>query len=781
MRAPSLGLLAILLSSTASAEVVHVDASAAMPAVEEGGINQGTTLAPNGDDIRVNNRYLTMNDEPWLPVMAEMHYPRVPHDQWDTELAKLKASGIDIVATYVFWNYHEPRDGEFTFEGDMDLRRFIELADKNGLKVALRIGPWIYAEVRYGGLPNWIVEGLPLRSSDARYMAFVKRYWAQMAQQTKGLYWKDGGPIVMVQLENEYGETGPERGPGHIMDLKKLAIELGFDAPLYSLTAWPLREWPIGEVVLVSGGYADLPWSQKREKLEPIEPYAFRFGRRENGDLGANAPDHLGAAEKGRDNVPYFGAEFGGGLPTMYRRRLIVHPDDTAAMLPTAVGSGNNLYGYYMYHGGRNHTGPITTLEENTFVGGYNDTPIVEYDFQAPYGQYGEKGRSADSLRPFHYFLESYGSDLAPMDVRAPDEVAAVDDLETLRWGVRNTGGSGFVFVNNHVRQYPTPIHKNTQFSITLPGGNLTFPAAPVDIPTGAYFIWPFGLDLGGQRLEWASAQPFAHWDSNNGPVHVFYAIPGVEPEFAFPAGTKITGVRSTLLGDRVVARVKNPGTSSILTVSGDDGKQIRILVLTQDQARQSWLSDFGGSTRLILTNDEVVRTDQDHLSFISGDDPRFTFSAWPALPANMRGTLAVKSQGKDGMFTRYSAMAKPAPPMTVQINQVRQAPKAPPVRIGGLANAPSQPWPEVWGNTTAVWNVTLPPNALDGVDDTILAVDWVGDIARFYAGETLLDDRYYQGLQWRIGLRSLQDQLDKPLTFRISPWRGDLPCLCRG
>lgn len=96
MRAPSLGLLAILLSSTASAEVVHVDASAAMPAVEEGGINQGTTLAPNGDDIRVNNRYLTMNGEPWLPVMAEMHYPRVPHDQWDTELAKLKASGSTL-------------------------------------------------------------------------------------------------------------------------------------------------------------------------------------------------------------------------------------------------------------------------------------------------------------------------------------------------------------------------------------------------------------------------------------------------------------------------------------------------------------------------------------------------------------------------------------------------------------------------------------------------------------------------------------------------------------
>jgi len=121
-------------------------------------------------------------------------------------------------------------------------------------------------------------------------------------------------------------------------------------------------------------------------------------------------------------HTPFLAAEFGGGVPTMYRRRPIMRPDDTAAMLPVQLGSGANLYGYYMFHGGQNSPSR-GSMEENTSIGAYNDLPMIDYDFQAPLGAYGQQHAVMNKIRPFHYFLQAFGSDLAPMAVRAPSEV----------------------------------------------------------------------------------------------------------------------------------------------------------------------------------------------------------------------------------------------------------------------------------------------------------------------------------------------------------------------
>ena len=136
--------------------------------------------------------------------MGEYHYTRAPATQWDTQLRLMKAAGIDIVASYVFWNHHQEQPGAFNWQGNRDLRRFVQLSQAAGLKVVVRLGPWAHGEARYGGIPDWVVDKMPTRSNDAEYLRHVERLYAEIGQQIRGLLWKDGGPVVGVQ------QVGPQ-------------------------------------------------------------------------------------------------------------------------------------------------------------------------------------------------------------------------------------------------------------------------------------------------------------------------------------------------------------------------------------------------------------------------------------------------------------------------------------------------------------------------------------------------------------------------------------------
>lgn len=769
-------LAGLLLASAAPAEVLKVDATAPVPPPRVGYFNFGTAVSPNGARLDINSRYLALNGRPIVPVMGEIHFVRLPAEEWDEELAKIKASGVDIVATYLFWNYHEETPGDFNWTGRRDVRRFVELAAKHRLKVIVRLGPWSHGEVRYGGTPDWVVRSGPTRTSDPTYLCYVDRYWGQVARQLHGLYWKDGGPIIGVQLENEYNLTGPGQGEQHIADLKAIALRHGIDVPLYTVTGWDAAVYPRREVTPVFGGYPDEPWGVSTEKLPPKETYAFRFDSRVSGNLGAQTRGSGGDADPDIPNTPFLGAEYAGGLPTMYRRRPILQPDDIASMIPVQLGSGVNLYGYYMYHGGANLIGR-TTLEEKTAIGGYNDLPIIDYDFQAPYGEYGEAAPVLSYIRPFHYFLQSYGAQLANTLVRRPEVTpAALDDLKTLRWSVRTNGDSGFIFVNNHVRQYPMATHQDVHFQVALPDKRLSLPLEGVTIQPDAYFIWPIGLDLGGQKLAWASAQPVTHLAVAEESLHVFSASPGIPPEFAFDAGTQVSGPASInhLSNGLVVATVKAPGPSAVLTVQRFGAPTQRVLVLTQDQARHLQLGDFAGVRRLIISEDDLVRN-QGELSFTSKGNPDFSLLVYPKLPSRTHASPSLHEAGTDGIFTRYTASAR-RKQISASAELVRKPGAAPAVPIGGPAKAAIEPWPEELSRSAGEWRITVPANALQGVDDAILRIDFAGDVGRLFSGPTLLDDRFWNGLEWRVGLRRNANVLGKPLTLTISPLRADAP-----
>ena len=219
MRTPmkKLPLLICLMSASAvlhSETVLRIDASAPVKAPLENTLRMGASVSPSGEKIGVNSQYLTRNGKPWMPVMGEFHYSRTPADEWQTELRKMKAGGIDIVASYVMWNHHEQVEGTFDWKGQRDLRRFVQLAAKAGLDVMVRVGPWVHAEVRYGGIPDWVVNAMPTRRDDPQYLQHVERLYRQIGQQLKGLMFKDGGRIIGVQIENEYNNNGAGEGAG---------------------------------------------------------------------------------------------------------------------------------------------------------------------------------------------------------------------------------------------------------------------------------------------------------------------------------------------------------------------------------------------------------------------------------------------------------------------------------------------------------------------------------------------------------------------------------------
>jgi hypothetical protein len=735
----------------------------------------GSGAAPDGTVLGVNNRYLTRNGQPWLPVMGEFHYTRYPVQYWDEELAKIKASGVDVVATYVIWSHHEERAGEFNWAGQRDLRRFVETARRNGLDVVIRIGPWAHGEVRFGGTPDWVVNAMPTRSNDPTYMKYVERYWTEVAKQVKGLFWKDGGPIVGVQLENEYNRSGPGQGPAHIAALKALALKLGFDAPYYTVTGWDDALYPRGEVLPVFAGYPDEPWSRSAERLPPKEVYTFRFNSRTAGNVGAQTLGRAGGTiAQDMADTPFLGAEYGGGVPTMYRRRPLIRPDDIGAMLPVQLGSGANLYGYYMYHGGQNPQS-YPTLEEDSRLGGYNDMPILNYDFQAPLGQYGEVHPVMGRIRPYHLFMNAFGDRLAPMMVHQPPIGPQTrEDVSTPRYSVRSLGDSGFVFFNNYVRQFETPVQADTTFKVALPSGRLSFPSRPVDIPSGAYFIWPFNMDLDGARLSWATAQPVTRVEDRGVVTYVFTETAGVPVEFAFDGKTGVVrqGRRTLRAGadGRVIVRDLKPGAGEALRLATAAGKTISIVVLAKAQAEQLSMLPIGGRDRLVLSEDDVFVKDG-RLTLRSVADPGFRFAVFPALATAPEGSLPL-TRGKDGLFQTWSASAAPRS-LPVRIEPLREAGAMPRPNTGGPSNAAVQPYPEAYGRSAA-WTITLPDAPLEGLSDAYLRIDYAGDVARLFDGVDMLDDHFFYGPTWNVGLKRYRSRITGPLTLTVLPLRSD-------
>jgi len=466
------------------------------------------------------------------PVMGEIHYSRLPADEWQREVHKMKEGGVTMIATYLFWNHIEEQEGIFNWSGQRDLRRFLTVCQDEGLPVVLRIGPFCHGEVRNGGIPDWaLASGVKMRSEQPAFLRMAERLYRQIFTQVQGLQWKDGGPLVACQFDNEYRGSG-----SYLMALKKIALAVGFDLPFYTRTGWPelSRPVPFGEMLPLYGDYADGFWDRSTAETAGNYYKAFQFKAFRSStaiateQLGTQS-EHTSEAEQ---QYPYFTCELGGGMMAAYHRRPYIYPEDAYSMALVKLGSGSNLLGYYMYHGGTNPDGQ-TTLNENqrTKATNYNDLPVKNYDFQAPLGEFGQTLPHYYMLRKLHLFMADFGELLAPMAASFPSgqDLPKGDDSQ-LRWAVRSSGESGFIFVNNYERLQ----HLSAKKHIRLKACGVELPE--MTVPAGAMFLLP--VNVAGIR--YATAQPIAMRDGK-----VFLQqIPGIATTIALQSGKTLKGVK---------------------------------------------------------------------------------------------------------------------------------------------------------------------------------------------------------------------------------------------
>ena len=715
-----------------------------------GGVN------PEGVRIDVNNFYMSIGGKPVIPVMGEFHYSRYPADQWEEEILKMKAGGVTVLPTYVFWSLHEEVEGQFRWDGQRDLRRFVTLCKKHQMPVIVRIGPFCHGEIRNGGFPDWLfAKPLEVRSNDPEYLKLVRRLYTEIGHQLQGLYYKDGGVIIGCQVENEMqhaaapwavtypGEphdytaasynaseasigvevqshqaTGAEMGTEHMRILKQMAKEAGIDVPFYTTTGWGNAAIIEGEAIPVTAAYTYPFW----EKTPTMSPFLMFKDLTREADY---APTRYNPQD-----YPSFCAEMGAGIQMIYSARPIVTAEAAEGLMVRTLGSGSNGIGYYMYHGG-------STPKQMGGVGSFQDEPMgmpkISYDFQAPLGEFGLEGKMYRNLRLLHSFLADFGDRLAPMQTVLPNDWHRMtpDNRDDLRYAARMAlpshpiegrgSSAGFLFMVNF-QDHDTLRHdmKNLQIKLHLDNETLSIPAnSTFTLGKDQSVILPFNFDMEGALLKYATAQPLMKIQDEGTDHYFFFAPVGMTTEYHFDS--------QTVTGKSHFKPV--PGLKSTFAIKTHEGKTVRVTTLTRQQA----LNALKVHGKLLIADATVL--------------PRPDGADLLCLGNNTVDYIVYPSRQK---FKPQTATVTPVtPPYEVK--------KAGPRRM----------------------SVQVSPLDTPQVQEYFLQVNYIGDVAMAFMKGQLVQDEFYHGEPWTIGLKRFHDDLaTAPLTFYFRPLRPDAPFL---
>ena len=667
--------------------------------------------------LSFNEKYLTADGRPWFPVMGEIHYSRVRKEDWERELLKMKAGGVDIVSAYTIWIHHEEERGVFDFTGCRDLRAFVQTLNKCGLKMFLRIGPWAHGEVRNGGFPDWLMdlerEGkLRTRTNDPAYMDLVRIFYERIFREVEGLFIKDGGPIIGVQIENEYGHCGGltgEEGEKHMKALLAMARETGFDAPLYTATGWGGAV--TGGMLPVMGGYCEAPWDQRLTEIEPSGNYIFTEERNDHA-IGSDHGIGQGITFD-MHAFPYLTAELGGGLQVTRHRRPVASGRDTEAMSLVKLGSGCNLLGYYMYHGGTNPEGKFSTLQESRDTGYPNDLPVLSYDFNAPVREYGQLTDAYRRIRRLSMFIKDFGEDLCGMDyIPQEGNPGKPEDQRSLRRAVRASDRGGYLFVSDYQRRRRMQDHPDTPLRAFDREGKLLADFGREDVRDGDIFFYPFDMPLSdGNLLKTVNAVPLCILRGMREDIYVFYAREGRDPrDIIYQIEAGVPGRRSA-----------------------------RALTLTEKEALQSVKVFLGGRERLVISEDDIVEEADGSLTMICRvrEERKPSFRVCPALDRAPAGFETV-SLSEDGSFGEYRALE-------ALVN---------PVRASFTEESPADAGKDLKASLH-LYGIS----GEKGPAEALLVLSYEGESAELtQKGESLRSDRrasdsFYTGQDWEIGL----------------------------
>lgn len=507
----------------------------------------------------VNTVYFTRDGRPFVPIAGELHFSRLPRESWRRELLKMRDCGINVVSTYVFWNYHEEQKGAFDFSGDKDIAAFLEICRGIQMPCLLRIGPWCHGEVIRGGFPRRIARMPGKRKNNPAYLQEVERFWRALYEQVAPFL--DGETVIGMQLENEY--TGSTE---HIRTLRRLAEKIGFQIPFFTMTAWPAN-CPDPEFLPMAGGYPDAPWARGKKALAPNNRFAITSGRTE-AEIGADLIKNKTEAKAGvYDAVPFASCETGPGNQVTQHRRPLISEKDGYGVCFAKFASGMNWLGYYMFHGGRNPNDRL--MQENRLTGYPNNYPIIDYDFQAPLSRYGECRPHGDWLRLMHLFINSFDPEVCVKQAFFPQwRSGDPKDISFLKCSVRaDESLSGYFFASAYEKGLQYRDFKGVR--VTLSAGEKTLELPSIDVQAGAMFFYSFNLELGGLRFDYILAQPVAKVEAGGRLDCYFMQCEGVTP-------------RMSVKGKAVELPVGEAGTE---LAAGE--KTIRLIVLPQERAKQ--------------------------------------------------------------------------------------------------------------------------------------------------------------------------------------------------
>lgn len=312
-----------------------------------------TSCKEKNTDFQIKDQAFRINGKPTQLICGEMHYPRIPKEYWRDRMRRARAMGINTLSTYVFWNIHERLPGQFDFEGQEDLAQFIRIAQEEDLYVILRPGPYVCAEWDFGGYPAWLQKekNMTYRTKDPRFLKACERYINRLGQEVSGLTITNGGPILMVQVENEYGSYGNDKE--YLSKLRDMIKNAGFDVPLIT---------------------CDGAGQMENGSVEGVLPTV-------NGAVGE---DIIKTVNRFVPGGPYFVAEF---YPAWFdvwgKKHSVRNYEKPARQLEWMLENGISV-SMYMFHGGTNFE---YTNGANTAYG-YAPQP-TSYDYDAPLGEYG--------------------------------------------------------------------------------------------------------------------------------------------------------------------------------------------------------------------------------------------------------------------------------------------------------------------------------------------------------------------------------------------------------
>jgi beta-galactosidase GanA len=297
-----------------------------------------------------------LDGKPYQILAGELHFQRIPREYWKDRLLKARAMGLNTICTYVFWNLLEPEPGKWNFSGNNDVASFIRTAQEAGLWVIVRPGPYACAEWDFGGLPIWLLRtpDIKIRCLDPRYMAACASYIRKMADLLRPLQIQKGGPVLMIQIENEYGSYGNDQG--YMPALESMWRKGGIEVPFYTADGATPSMLEAGSLLGCAIG------------LDP----------------GVNEKEFDVAARLGR-NVPVFCSELYPGWLTHWGEKWARTPASEVLKDLRWLLENRKSFNLYVFHGGTNFS-----FWAGANMGDAYQPDVTSYDYDAPLNEMGQ-------------------------------------------------------------------------------------------------------------------------------------------------------------------------------------------------------------------------------------------------------------------------------------------------------------------------------------------------------------------------------------------------------